>query len=316
MGEEKIKELLGISQNEKLVVIQPYKKGGKTYYRAITYSHTEKTVKRYHVPRKIENQILFLWKQYQKEKEQLKTLEQEVKALLEKYRDAQKIREVLEKLSQESIIKTASSYALKSYTSKAKELFKEFIGELVKLYRQGVFKKLTILQVLYLLANLRELSKDQDKPEYFFKKGINTIIRVVRNERIPNPFGTLKNDFFLSGVQTPYDFLLSNFLEEIIGDTLTELLEKEVEKIEAQRKAKEYEEKMEKLKEVVSWLENLPLEIKTMAKEVISQNTLEIAEKFLKEMEMEGYSLKEIQDFMEKSRREDLIHYLSYLKEL
>ena len=314
--EGRIKEILGINDKEKISSLTSYEKRGKIYYKVITYDPLTRRAKRYHVPKKVEEEILSLWKQYQKEKEQLKTLEQEVKALLEKYRDAQKIREVLEKLSQESIIKTASSYALKSYTSKAKELFKEFIGELVKLYREGVFKRLTILQVLYLLANLKELSESQDKPEYFFKKGINTIIRVVKNERIANAFGTLKNDFFLSGTQTPYDFLLSNFLEEIIGDTLTELLEKEVEKIEAQRKAKEYEEKMEKLKEIVSWFENLPLEIKTMAREVISQNTLEIAERFLKEMEMEGYSLKEIQDFMKKSRKEDLIHYLRYLKEL
>jgi len=314
--EERIKELLKIDARIRLYAIEKYEKKKRTFYRFTGWDTKEKKMVKIHIPRKMENQILSLWKQYQKEKEQLKTLEQEVKALLEKYRDAQKIREVLEKLSQESIIKTASSYALKSYTSKAKELFKEFIGELVKLYREGVFKRLTILQILYLLANLKELSEGQDKPEYFFKKGINTIIRVVRNERIPNPFGTLKNDFFLSGTQTPYDFLLSNFLEEIIGDTLTELLEKEVEKIDAQRKAKEYEEKMEKLKEIISWFENLPLEIKTVAREVISQNPLEIAEKFLKEIETGGYSLKEIQDFMEKSRKEDLIHYLRYLKEL
>ena len=311
---EELKELLGLPKEAVVLSVRKHRKekGEKEYiYLNVNYELHGKTKQKY-VKKDLEGVVIKLWTSYKKKKEELK---KQIKQLL-KLNSPDVLKEIINEVFKEEIGVSIERYNIQRKTTKAKELFKEFIGELVKLYREGVFKRLTILQVLYLLANLKELSESQDKPEYFFKKGINTIIRVARNERIPNPFGTLKNDFFLSGMQTPYDFLLSNFLEEIIGDTLTELLQKEVEKIEAQRKAKEYEEKMEKLKEIISWFENLPLEIKTMAREVISQNTLEIAERFLKEMEIEGYSLKEIQDFMEKARREDLIHYLSYLKEL
>ena len=194
--EERIKELLGINKKEKISSLTSYEKRGRRYYKVITYDPLTKRAKRYHVPRTLEKGILFLWEQYQKEKEQAKELEREVKVLLEKYKDAKKIKEVLEKLAEDSFIKTASSYAIKVYTTKAKELFKEYIGELLKLYREGVLERLTVLQTLYLLVNLRELSKSSENPEYFFKKGISTIIRVCKNERIENPFGTLKNDFF------------------------------------------------------------------------------------------------------------------------
>lgn len=314
--EERIKELLGINNKEKISSLTSYEKGGRRYYKVITYNRLTKRAKRYHVPRTLEKEILFLWKEYQKEKEQVKELEQEIKALLEKYKDVEKIREILEKLGQDSLIKTASSYAIKTYLSKAKELFREYIEELQRLGREGVLERLTILQVLYLLANLKEISEAQENPKLFFKKGINTIIRVARNERIPNPFGTLKNDFFLSGRQTPYDFLLSNFLEEIIGETLRELLEKEIEKKKAKEEVREYKEKMEKLKEIAQWFESLPLEIKLLAKEIISGNVVEIAEKVLKDMKESGYELSKISAFLENSSRESLIEYFKYLKSL
>ena len=190
------------------------------------------------------------------------------------------------------------------------------MGELLKLYREGVLERLTILQALYLLGNLKEISRSYENPQYFFKKGISTIVRVCKNQRIENPFGTLKNDFFLSGKKTHYDFLLSNFLEELIGDTLSELLKTEYEKQKAIEEAKEYKEKMEKLKKIVEWFERQSPEIKNLAKEIISQNTLEIAEKILKEIEETKISLKDIENFFKTSSEKQIIQYFEYLKSL
>jgi len=253
-----------------------------------------------------------LWIEEKKKRQKAKKLVKELMGLIESGFEEEKIKQLIF----EYMSNRTYNHIVKTYTTKAKELFKEYIGELLKLYREGVLERLTILQVLFLLANLKEISEAQDNPEVFLRKGINTIIGVVRNERIPNPFGTLKNDFFLSGVQTPYDFLLSNFLEELIGETLRELLEKEIEKKKAEEEAKEYKEKIEKLKEIVSWFEGIPLEIKLMAKEIISENVLEIAEKFLKDMKEGGYSLSKISAFLENSSKESVIGYFKYLNSL
>ncbi|HID65910.1 MAG TPA: hypothetical protein EYP32_03360, partial [Aquificaceae bacterium] len=75
--EERIKELLGINNKEKISSLTSYEKGGRRYYKVITYNPLTKRAKRYHVPRTLEKEILFLWKEYQKEKEQVKELEQE-----------------------------------------------------------------------------------------------------------------------------------------------------------------------------------------------------------------------------------------------
>ncbi len=316
MVEERIRELLGISSHETLIKIEAYERRNKRYYRLWVYDKKKKRNKDYHVPRRIEAEILELWNQYKREKEELRELEQEVKALLERYRDANKIREILEKLAEDSLIRTTSSYAIKTFTKKAEELFKEFLGKLLKLYGEGVLERLTILQALYILSNLKELSKSSENPEYLFKRGINTIIKVCKSERIENPFGTLKNDFFLSGRKTPYDFLLSNFLEELIGDTLLEILKTEYEKQRALKEAQKYKEKMEKLKEIVQWFEEQSPEVKRLAKTIVSQNVLEIAEKILKEMEMTKLSLKEVETFLKSYPSNRISQYFEYLKSL
>jgi len=139
--ENEIRRLLGIPEDETLINIYENEVKKKIYYILRTYDPKTKKIKRYRIRRTLEKEILFLWKQYQKEKEQAKELEQEVKALLEKYRDAEKIREVLEKLAEDSLIKTASSYAIKTYTTKAKELFKEFIRRTPQTLQGRSFKK-------------------------------------------------------------------------------------------------------------------------------------------------------------------------------
>ena len=231
--EERIRNLLGIKETEKISSLTAYEKRNRKYYKVITYDSLTKRAKRYHVPRNLENEILKLWKLYQDEKRREEKLKKELKRMIEEYKDVGKVKEILEKILHEGIERTSVSFAVKTYTQKAKELLKEFKRDLLKLYEEGAFNKLSVLQILYLLSNLRELSKSYENPDYFFNRGINTIIKVCKNERIENPFGTLKNDFFLSGRKTPYDFLLSSFLEELIGDTLLELLKTEYEKQKA-----------------------------------------------------------------------------------
>jgi len=314
--EQEIKDLLGIPYEETLSRLEVYK-GGK-YYRVETYSPERKGPKFYHVPKKKQEILLNLWHRYASLKEKEKKFQKELMELFAKYNIPITEEELkrIEELLKEKKVSAISYHLLKSHKTKAKELFNEFLETLVFLHFEGVLNRLTILQVLYLLANLKDMSQAQDRPEIFFKKGINTIIRVVRNERIPNPFGTLKNDFFLSGTQTPYDFLLSNFLEELIGETFKELLEKEVEKKKAQEEAREYKEKMERLKELVQKFEELPPQVKLLEKEVISENVFEIAEKFLKDIKESKLDWNKIENFIKSSDNKTLISYFEYLKTL
>jgi len=322
--EERIKELLGIRGRDLRYegIIEREKNYRGRVYKYLEAKFLNKStnkVKSIHLGRKYRNvigELLKLDKEWRKEKEKRKQIYKETERLVKKFRDTNVIIESLQKSFETIIEKEKISYTLKFHTNKAKQLFEQFKETLIELYRERVFERLTILQVLYLLANLKELSNSQDNSKVFFKKGLSTIIRVVKNERIPNPFGTLKNDFFLSSVKTPYDFLLSNFLEEIIGETLRELLEKEIEKKKAKEEVREYKEKMEKLKEIAQWFESLPLEIKLLAKEIISGNVVEIAEKVLKDMKESGYELSKISAFLENSSRESLIEYFKYLKSL
>jgi len=313
--EKEIKKLLGIREAASIKAIKKNikRRGNKEFlYLIVVTRDMEGREKQYHVPSYLTETIQKLWIEEKKKRQKAKKLVKELMGLIESSFEEEKMKQLIF----EHISNRTYNHIVRTYLSKAKELFREYIEELQRLGREGVLERLTILQVLYLLANLKEISEAQENPKLFFKKGINTIIRVARNERIPNPFGTLKNDFFLSGRQTPYDFLLSNFLEEIIGETLRELLEKEIEKKKAKEEVREYKEKMEKLKEIAQWFESLPLEIKLLAKEIISGNVVEIAEKVLKDMKESGYELSKISAFLENSSRESLIEYFKYLKSL
>lgn len=313
--EKEIKKLLGIREAASIKAIKKNikRRGNKEFlYLIVVTRDMEGREKQYHVPSYLTETIQKLWIEEKKKRQKAKKLVKELMGLIESSFEEEKMKQLIF----EHISNRTYNHIVRIYTTKAKELFREYIEELQRLGREGVLERLTILQVLYLLANLKEISEAQENPKLFFKKGINTIIRVARNERIPNPFGTLKNDFFLSGRQTPYDFLLSNFLEEIIGETLRELLEKEIEKKKAKEEVREYKEKMEKLKEIAQWFESLPLEIKLLAKEIISGNVVEIAEKVLKDMKESGYELSKISAFLENSSRESLIEYFKYLKSL
>ncbi len=311
--EKRIRKLIGIDDKIRLYAIETYKKKGKTFYRFTGWDTQRKKMVKIHIPRKLEGEILRLWDEHRKEKKREKELEREIKKLIKKYKNVEKIKEIFEKLLNEDLTKPATSYAIKNYTEKAKKIFEEYKSLLVKLYKEGVFKRLNVLQVLYFITNLKDLSETYENPQYFFNRGINTIVRVCKNEKIENPFGTLKNDFFLSGSKTPYDFLLSNFLHDLIGDTLLELLKSEYEKEKAVQEARMYKERMEKLKEIVEWFEKQSSEVKTLAKEIISPNILDVAEKFLKETQETKMSLKDIEHFLKNSAQKEIIEYFEYL---
>ena len=73
---------------------------------------------------------------------------------------------------------------------------------------------------------------------------------------------------------------------------------------------------MEKLKDVVQSFEKQSPKVKSLAKEVISQNPLEIAEKILKELEETRISLKDVEEFLKNSSEKQIIQYFEYLRNL
>ncbi len=91
-----------IPEEEKLVALIKYKEG--RYYRVETYSpekfkETRKSgEKKYHVPKKLEPQVLSLWKEYEKLKKQEKEIKQTLGELLRKYQNPELIRKAVEEL--------------------------------------------------------------------------------------------------------------------------------------------------------------------------------------------------------------------------
>ena len=313
--EKEIKKLLGIGEGERVKAVKRNvkRKGNREYlYLIVETIDGRGKKKQYHVPSHLSQMVEELWRKEKKRREKLRKL---AKEFLDAF-GSDFVGKEIRKLILQSLEKRTYGESIQTYTKKAKSLFEEFREVLLKLYEEEVFKRISVLQALYLLSNLKELSKSSENSQYFFNRGLNTIIKVCKNERIENPFGTLKNDFFLSGRKTPYDFLLSNFLEELIGDTLLEILKSEYEKKKALKEAHKYKEKMEKLKEIVEWFEKQSPEVKSLAKTIVSQNVLEIAEKILKEMQITKLSLKEVETFLMSSPSDRISQYFEYLKSL
>jgi len=71
--EERIKKLLGIPKHEKVSSLSSDRIGDKVYYKVITYSYKDKKAYRYRVKKRVENEVLALWKEFdelrKKEKE-------------------------------------------------------------------------------------------------------------------------------------------------------------------------------------------------------------------------------------------------------
>ena len=232
--ERKLKSLLGIPGEETLISLQTYKKKGKTYYRIITYSPKTKGKRRYHISRKIEPEILFLWKEYEKLKNQEKEIKETIEELLRRFQNPHLIKKVVEELLEEGLKKEAKDFAYEKFKNQAIKLFEEFKLYLLELKKNEV-SRISILQALYLLANVREMFKEKEEEELkkALKRAVSTIILRDKNQKLQNPFGILKSDFFLPQT-TPYDFLLSPFLQEELEPIFEKLLLAELEKQETQ----------------------------------------------------------------------------------
>jgi len=232
--EEKIRELLGINEWIEIYSLETYQKRGKTYYRLICYDRRQKDRgKKIHIPRKLEPEILFLWKEYEKLKKQEEEIKEVVSELLSRYQNPELIRKAVEEILEQGIKREAKDYAYEKFKTKALELFEEFKPYLIKLRQEGL-KRISLLQVLYLIANVKEMFKEkEEETEKAIERAVKTILFRDKNQKLQNPFGVLKSDMFIPS-KTEYDFLLSPFLEAELTPLLEKLLEAEMEKVETQ----------------------------------------------------------------------------------
>ena len=241
--EERIKKLVGIPAEETIASLIVDKIGNKEYYRIITYSPSLKKAKRYRVRKIAESEVLLLWQRREKLLKERKEIEGEVLNLINKYKNPELIREALEKVMADSLKVEAKTYAYQKFKKEAMELYERFKQYLFKLKKEGM-RRISILQALYLLANIYELFKDrgEEELEKALNRAVMTILLRDRNLKLENPFGVLRNDLFLPK-ETPYNFLLSPFLSMELEEILEKLLEAEKEKLiveEAMAKISEF----------------------------------------------------------------------------
>ena len=92
-AEERIKELLGIPKSYRLYSLVRREREGRkrTYYQVLAYDGRK--VKAFHVKVAVEPEVLSLWKEFEKEREQKRKL----KELIEKL-DARKLKSLAKKL--------------------------------------------------------------------------------------------------------------------------------------------------------------------------------------------------------------------------
>jgi len=205
--DREIKNLLGISPEETVCGLIKYK---EKYFQVETYDPFTKKPKKYHVKKKALPILLELWKEREKAKLQEEKLKEDVRNLLREYKNPELIRKILEDLLK-SDVKT-SSYAY--YKEQALKLFEEFKENLLQVRP----KRLTYLQVLYLLANAEHTSQ-----------ALKAIKNRDRDKKIKNPFAVLKEDLFI-GANGKYDFLLSPYLAEELEPLFKKVLEVEKKK--------------------------------------------------------------------------------------
>jgi len=236
--DSEIKKILGIPEEEKINALIPYRNG--RYYLIETYSpskykRTKKDGERkYHVRKEVKEKILSLWKEREEILKKERELEKEVRELLRKYKDPEFVKRVIERVYEEGLRKEARDYAYEKFKTKASELYEEFKPYLISLKKEGL-RNVSLLQALYLLANVKEMFKEKGEEELSkaLKRAVSTIIVRDKNQKLQNPFGVLKSDMFIPS-KTEYDFLLSPFLEAELSPIFEKLLEAEKEKIETQ----------------------------------------------------------------------------------
>jgi len=168
--EKQIRELLGIAEDETIVNIYIYQKKEKNYYRIETYSLSQKKRFFYHIPRKLEPEILSLWKEYEKLKKQEEEIKEVVSELLSRFQNPELIRKVVEEILEQRIKREAKDFAYQKFKKEAMKLYERFKPYLFKLKKEGM-RRISILQALFLLANIYEFFKDRDKEE--LEKALN-----------------------------------------------------------------------------------------------------------------------------------------------
>jgi len=232
--EREIKAVVGIPEEETLINLYENEIKGKIYYVILTYSPVLKRKKSYRVKRRVEERILFLWKERHKALEKEKSLEQEIRSLITKYKDTNTVIQILQKVLEENLRRETRDYAYEKFKTKAFQLCEEFKPYLIKLKKEGL-KRISLLQVLYLLANVKEMFKEkgEEETEKAIERAVKTILFRDKNQKLQSPFGVLKSDMFIPS-KTEYDFLLSHFLEAELTPILEKLLEAEMEKVETQ----------------------------------------------------------------------------------
>lgn len=237
--EEEIKESLGVKKPHlryEGLFKRRKRKSGKEYeyYEAKFYDLETKKIVNVHVKVEKEELIKKLDKEWKQAKRKEEELKREIINLFNKYQNPQLIKRAVEELLQEGIKREAKDFAYEKYKQKALNLFEEFKPYLLELKKNKV-GRISLLQTLYLLSNVRETFKDkgEDELKKALKRAISTIILRNKNQKLHNPFGVLKNDFFLPK-ESPYDFLLSPFLESELSPIFDKLLEAEKEKLETQ----------------------------------------------------------------------------------
>ncbi len=169
--EKELKNLLGIPEEEKIVALVKYKDG--KYYRLETYSpkkfqKTRKSgEKKYHVPKDLEPQVLSLWKEYERLKKQEKEIKEAIGELLRKYQNPDLIRRAVEEILEQGLKREAKDFVYEKFKNQALKLFEEFKPYLLELKKEKV-KRISTLQALYLLANVKEIFKEKGEEERFY----------------------------------------------------------------------------------------------------------------------------------------------------
>ncbi|AAC07957.1 hypothetical protein [Aquifex aeolicus] len=311
--ERKIKEVLGVKEETlkyEGVFRRRKRKGAKEYeyLEAKFYDIEEKKIVNVHVPVKKENLVLELDRHWKESKKREKELEKRLKEIISEYKNPDLIREILERLLEEGIRREAKDYAYEKYKKEALELFERFKPYLIKLRRERL-KRINLLQALYLLANVKEMFQEKEEElEKVMERAVKTILFRDQNQKLQSPLGVLKNDFFLPK-ETPYDFLLSRFLQAELEPVLEKLLKAEIEK----------EETQEAMGEIAEFLTELSEEAKSRVLKVFPSFS-QFSKVLYREWKKSGQSLKDFlvdwKSFLEfkgKEAEKEVLNVLSKL---
>lgn len=94
--EARIRKLLGIPQHERISSLSTDVIRGKVYYKVITYSYKDKRAYRYRVRKRVEKEVLALWKELREIREKEKEVKEKAVELFRQ--DPELLKFLLQKL--------------------------------------------------------------------------------------------------------------------------------------------------------------------------------------------------------------------------